>query len=228
MSMSKAGLRRLKSTENTSTHETRPFAAMWPLMRATSLESAAGSRAPYAIPAKIRKKCLTNTQTLAVAYDTIVDGVLRKAHSYVAKTVSVQTNRKIDTEKFLCKTGKHIIDTEITVTPLLDVVMTQDGGPETFGTMEHRLYITRRLGVSHVNNVKKYYEIRSDVEGDHSDDTDQKASFKLISPTLKMSLERNTAPLEGTQPSLHKRRADAKRPGSEPWAIFRFHYRSEG
>ncbi|KAI4951096.1 hypothetical protein J4E91_003801 [Alternaria rosae] len=165
--------------------------------------------------------------TLAVAYDTIVDGVLRKAHSYVAKAVSVQTNRKIDTEKFLCKTGKDIIDTEITVAPLLDVVTTQDGGPETFGTMEHRLYITRQLGVSHINNVKKYYEIRSDVEGDHSDDTEQKASFKLISPTLKMSLERNTAPLEGTQPSLHKRRADAKRPGSEPWAIFRFHYRSE-
>ncbi|KAI4624928.1 uncharacterized protein J4E87_005409 [Alternaria ethzedia] len=166
--------------------------------------------------------------TLAVAYDTIVDGVLRKANSYVAKAVSLQTNRKIDTEKFLCKNGKEIIDTEMTATPLLNVVMTQGDEPETIGTIEHRLYITRQLGVSHeVSNVRKYYEIEGGVEEDHRGSTEQKASYMKVPPTLKMSLEENIVPLEGTQPNLHKRRADAKRPGPEPWAIFRFHYRSE-
>ena len=172
---------------------------------------------------------LTKIQTLAVAYDTIVDGVLRKANSYVAKAVSLQTNRKIDTEKFLWKNGKEIIDTEMTATPLLNVVMAQGDEPETIGTIEHRLYITRQLGVSHeVSNVRKYYEIEGGVEEDHPGSTEQKASYKKVPPTLKMSLEENIAPLEGTQPGLHKRRADAKRPGPEPWAIFRFHYRSEG
>ena len=143
--------------------------------------------------------------------------------------VNIQTNRKLDTEKFLCKNGKEIIDTEMTAAPLLDVVMTKGDGPETIGAIEHRLYITRQLGVSHeVSSVRKYHEIEGDVEEDHPGGTGQNASFKLIPPTLKMRLERDTAPLEGTQPSLYKRRADAKRPGSEPWAIFRFHYRIEG
>jgi hypothetical protein len=164
-----------------------------------------------------------------VAYDTIVDGVLRKACSYVAKVVTLQNKRKIDTEKFLCKIKNGIIDTDITVAPLEDVVMVQGDGPETIGTIEHRLYITREWGVSHdIGNMKKYYAIGDNVEDERAGDTEQKITYKRIPPSHRMSLEKNTAPLEGNQPSLHQRKADAKRPGSEPWAIFRFHYRSQG
>ncbi|KAL1793368.1 hypothetical protein ACET3X_008350 [Alternaria dauci] len=166
--------------------------------------------------------------TLAMAYDTIVDGVLRKASSYAAKAVSVQKKKKIDTAKFLYKTSKGIIDTDITVAPLLNTVTTQDDAPETIGTIELRLYITRQLGLWHdIGEVKKYYTVGDGIEGKQAGSVEQKVSYKVIPPTSRMSFETNAALLEDRQPSLQQRRADAKRPDTEPWAIFRFHYRSQ-
>jgi hypothetical protein len=166
-----------------------------------------------------------NAQTLAVAYDTIVDGVLRKASSYKAKAVSQQNNKKIDTEKFLYKTKKGIIDTDITVAGIPNVVTTRSDALETIGTIELRLYVTRQLGVSHeIRDMRKYYS----VEDEQADNAEEKLNYKLIPQAHKMSFEKNTALLEERQPILHRRRADAKRPGAEPWAIFRFHYRTSG
>ncbi|KAG9196325.1 hypothetical protein G6011_01446 [Alternaria panax] len=157
-----------------------------------------------------------------------VDGVFRKANSYAAKAVSLQSNKKIDTKKFLYKTTKGIIDTDIMVVPLLDVVATQGDVPETIGTLELRLYITRQLGLSHdVSEVEKYYRAGGNIEDKQTDNAERTASYKLIPPTSRMSFEKNAAPLEDRQPSLQQRRADAKRPGTEPWAMFRFHYRSQ-
>jgi hypothetical protein len=168
-------------------------------------------------------------QTLAVAYDTIVDGVLRKACSYTANAVSYQRNRKIDTERFLYKTKIGIIDTQITITPFQNVVTTQGDAPETIGTIELRLYITRQLGVSHnIADVKKYFNIGGNIADAQAGGNEQKASYKLLPPTCSMKFEMDCAPLEDRQPNLQQRRAEAQRPGTEPWAIFRFHYRSQG
>ncbi|CAN9176931.1 unnamed protein product [Alternaria alternata] len=166
--------------------------------------------------------------TLAVAWDTIVDGVLRKANSYAAKAVSFQHKRKIETVKFLYKTTKGIIDTDITVAPLLGFATTQNNDPETIGTLELRLYITRQLGTWHdIGEVKKYFTVGGSIGDKQTGSMEQKVSYKVIPPTFEMSFETNAALLEDRQPSLQQRKMDAKRPGTEPWAIFRFHYRSQ-
>jgi hypothetical protein len=158
-----------------------------------------------------------------------VDGVLRKANSYAAKAVSFQNKRKIETVKFLYKTTKGIIDTDITVAPLLGFATTQNNDPETIGTLELRLYITRQLGTWHdVGEVKKYFTVGGSIGDKQTGSMEQKASYKVIPPTFRMSFETNAALLEDRQPSLQQRKVDAKRPGTEPWAIFRFHYRSQG
>ncbi|CAI9635291.1 hypothetical protein GT037_007736 [Alternaria burnsii] len=166
--------------------------------------------------------------TLAVAWDTIVDGVLRKANSYAARAVSFQNKRKMDTVKFLYKTTKGIIDTDITVVPLPGFATTQNNDPETIGTLELRVYITRQLGTWHdIGEVKKYFTVGGSIGDKQTGSMEQKASYKDIPPTFGMSFETNAALLEDRQPSLQQRKVDAKRPGTEPWAIFRFHYRSQ-
>jgi len=158
-----------------------------------------------------------------------VDGVLRKANSYAAKVVSFQNKRKIETVKFLYKTTKGIIDTDITVAPLLGFATTQNNDPETIGTLELRLYITRQLGTWHdIGEVKKYFTVGGSIGDKQTGSMEQKVSYKVIPPTFGMSFETNAALLEDRQPSLQQRKVDAKRPGTEPWAIFRFHYRSQG
>ncbi|CAN9391309.1 unnamed protein product [Alternaria sp. RS040] len=166
--------------------------------------------------------------TLAVAWDTIVDGVLRKANSYTARAVSFQNKRKMDTVKFLYKTTKGIIDTDITVVPLPGFATTQNNDPETIGTLELRVYITRQLGTWHdIGEVEKYFTVGGSIGDKQTGSMEQKASYKDIPPTFGMSFETNAALLEDRQPSLQQRKVDAKRPDTEPWAIFRFHYRSQ-
>ncbi|KAI4941817.1 hypothetical protein J4E86_010328 [Alternaria arbusti] len=151
-------------------------------------------------------------KTLAVAYDTFVDGILRKAGSHVAKSVILH-NRKLDTETFLCKTTKGIIDTDITVTPLEHAVTIQNDAPETIGTIELRLYITRQLGDWHeIGKVKKYYAHESDMKDRDTGGIEQKVGYNRIAPIFRMSFEKDTTPLEDNQPKTYQRRADAKRP----------------
>lgn len=158
-----------------------------------------------------------------------MDGVLRKANSYAAKAVSFQHKRKIETVKFLYKTTKGIIDTDITVAPLLGFATTQNNDPETIGTLELRLYITRQLGTWHdIGEVKKYFTVGGSIGDKQTGSMEQKVSYKVIPPTFEMSFEMNAALLEDRQPNLQQRKVDAKRPGTEPWAIFRFHYRRQG
>ncbi|KAI4642407.1 hypothetical protein J4E93_007555 [Alternaria ventricosa] len=143
-------------------------------------------------------------KTLAVAYDTFVDGILRKAGSHVAKSVILH-NRKLDTETFLCKTSKGIIDTDITVAPLEHAVTIQDDAPETIGTIELRLYITRQLGDWHeIGKVKKYYTHGSDMKDRDTGGTEQKVGYNRIAPIFRMSFEKDTTPLEDNQPKIYQ------------------------
>jgi hypothetical protein len=164
-------------------------------------------------------------QTLAVAYDAVVDGVHRKAHSTIAKTVHNQKNKKLDTGTFLYKSNEGIIDTEMLVSPLSGVNATQGHSMETIGTLELRLHITRQLDVKHtLSTTQRYYNISGSIE----DEEPRTISYKLLPPTFRMTFERNAALLDNVNANREKRRIDATRPGTEPWAIFRFHYRSKG
>jgi hypothetical protein len=170
-----------------------------------------------------------NSQTLTIAYDAIVDGVLRKASSYVAKSVHDQKHKRIDVESFLYKTDKGIIDTKIMVAPLSDVTTQQGDAPETIGTMEMRLYITRQFDVFHpIDDVDKYYTTKGNIEDLGLNEEEQVANYRPLPPTFRMMFEKNCAPLDRLKVGREQRRVTAPRPGTEPWAIFRFHYRSKG
>ncbi|KAF1945465.1 hypothetical protein EJ02DRAFT_419452 [Clathrospora elynae] len=131
--------------------------------------------------------------TLAIAYDAIVDGVYRKAGSYVAKTVNYQANKKINVETFFHRTDKNIIDTNMLVAPLVRVTTSQGDASETIVTMELRVYITGQLDVAHsIGNVERYYAPKGTIE----DDTKPTANYSNIVPTLEMRFERNCAPME--------------------------------
>ena len=164
--------------------------------------------------------------TLTIAFDAVVDSVLRKSRSYSAKAVSKQSQKKIDTELFLYKTTMGIIDTDLLVTPIIGVAATQGDGAVTIGTLELRVYITRQLGVSHtLTGITKYDNIQGhNIE----DEEDEAATYKKIAPTFRMGFEENCAPLEKAKANGELRRTEARRPGSKPWVIFRFHYRSKG
>jgi hypothetical protein len=165
---------------------------------------------------------------LTVAYDAIVDGVIRKASSYIGMTVNLQSNKKLDIEDFLYKMDRGIIDTQIVVTPLKGVTTTQNDTPEAIGTLEMRLYVTRQLDVFHaIENVEKYYSTKCNIEEEDAE-TEQHANYNVLPPTFRTTFEKNCAPLERRKVTQWQRRMTAERPGPEPWAIFRFHYRSKG
>jgi hypothetical protein len=155
----------------------------------------------------------------------VIDGIHRKANLYAAKSVHNQKNKKLDIEGFLYSTNTGIVETEIHVAPLSGVTTMRGEGRETVGTIELRLYVTRQLGVSHaLDNIQDYSKDQGNVE----DEVPERAIYRRIEPTLRMEFEENCAPLDKSKASREQRRMRARRPGTESWAIFRFHYRSEG
>jgi hypothetical protein len=139
--------------------------------------------------------------------------------------VNNQKSKKLDSGTFLYKSRDGILDTIMAVEPVLGANVVQSNGPGTVGTIELRLYITRQLGVQHhLSNVKKYYHTSGNIE----DEELQTSIYKLLPPTFQMAFEKNSAVLDDRTANREKRRMDTTRPGTEPWAIFRFHYRSKG
>ena len=160
---------------------------------------------------------------MAISHDALVDGTLRKANSFVAKTVSYQKHKRFDIDKFLYKTEKGILDTNIEANPLLGVTVIQSDAPETVGTMELRLHITRQLDAFHDIGDVRTYEVDTDANGKVAGHT---AIYKILPPSLRMTFEKNCRPLEAQDAYREQRRLNTRRPGTEPWAIFRFHYRT--
>ncbi|KAL6708696.1 hypothetical protein ACN47E_002392 [Coniothyrium glycines] len=164
--------------------------------------------------------------TLVVAFDAVVDGVLRKSNVYRAKSVNVQKYKKLDIENFLYNSKEGLLDTEMHVATLpKEVVTSQSESIETIGTLELHVYVTRQLSIEHnIGSVKTYLEHKtSEREGGTAAPI---AHYKLIAPSLQMTFETNTAPLDSSKVRSEQRKIDAPRPGNEPWAVFRFHYRS--
>ena len=161
---------------------------------------------------------------MTVAYDFLVDGVCRKASSSTAKSVQVQKNKKLDFETFMYQTSDGPIDTDMSVSPRSGPVILSKDAPETIGTMELRVYITRQFGVEHeIEEACKYDKI-----AEQTDTGTQIATYKDVPPQFHMTFETNCSTLDKASGNREKRKVYAKRPGKEPWAIFRFHYRSKG
>jgi hypothetical protein len=128
-------------------------------------------------------------------------------------------------EQFLFMTPKGIADTDIIVAPIFRELATRSDAVETIGTIELRLYVARQPDISYaLSGVKRYYTTSGNIE----DGDSRHATFKLIAPTFQMSYEQSSAPVDNAKAARERRKMDARRPGLEPWAIFRFHYRSKG
>lgn len=82
------------------------------------------------------------------------------------------------------------------------------------------------MGVTHTpKQFEKYDSISGNIE---DDEEPRSANYKLVPPTYQMTFEKNFAALDKLKLNRQLKLIDAKRPGTEPWAIFRFHYRSKG
>ncbi|EUC41957.1 hypothetical protein COCMIDRAFT_104827 [Bipolaris oryzae ATCC 44560] len=195
-----------------------------------------------------------NGTTLDIVCDAFMDGILRKHYSYGARAVRFQKGKKIEIDKFLFKTEDGVIDSPMVVSTL-DMPTTQSDSPETIGTMELRLYCTRRMSVSHeVKGTKHYYidydqkpanedndtsnsedSETSDNENNQKPDNSKKGSektnqivnYRRIAPTSLLDIERDSAPISEQAVASHHNKMVSSRPGERPWAIFRFHYRNK-
>lgn len=146
---------------------------------------------------------------------------MRKAVSSSARTVYNQKNKKIEVDTFLYNTGKGPIDTAMLVAPIADCTLSQGEDLETIGTVELRLYITRQLDVFHTITSNNTYDVPEN-QGKRS------ANYRMIRPTLQMEFEQNCGLLERSKLVRENNKLKLPRPGTEPWAIFCFHYRNKG
>jgi hypothetical protein len=111
------------------------------------------------------------------------------------------------------------------VSPASEINAIQGAGRETVGTIELRLYVDRGLDEKHsIGNIRTYYN----MEEKTTDERNDVVNYKTIKPDSKMTFEGDCSVLEMGKLKKFKTAMDAKRPGKEPWAIFRFHYRSRG
>lgn len=164
-------------------------------------------------------------QTIVVAYDALVDAVCRKAHFYAGKSVQVQKNKKLEFDTFLYQTLEGVIDTKMSVSPYSGSTKLDKGAEarETIGTLELRVYITRQFGSEHSPSDTRRFDSKGGLSA-----AAPVALYKDMEPHFQMKFEENCSILEGSKATLQKSKISKKHPGTEPWAIFRFHYRSEG
>jgi hypothetical protein len=165
---------------------------------------------------------------MTVAWDGVVDGVLRASNFYTAKAVACQKGKKFEINSFLYQNGNGIIDTTMMATAASFENATQGDGPETLGTIELRLYMLRRFGEEHVIGDVPAYHNQKKLLGDSESVQKELVAYKLTKPDLKMTFEEDCATLHSRTTTLQRAKADKPRPGKSPWAVFRFHYRSKG
>lgn len=192
---------------------------------------------------------LIPSQTLNVAHDLFVDGVLRKSCNTASKTVKQHKGIKLDIDSALYQINKDedsiFIDTQMKVVPATGFIFTQSDEPESIGTIELHLYVLRTFGVecSLDNSVKTYVtKEEAGKQNDEDKETDEKgqvieklrgenqkcAKFKSIVPDSMIEFDTNCQELDRKSFNSWKKKMIAKRPGEGPWTIFRFHYRLKG
>jgi hypothetical protein len=131
--------------------------------------------------------------------------------------------KKLDVDSFLYQTSDGVIDTEMSVVPYTGTTNLDKQLCETIGTIELRVYITRQFDVEYEDDdTCKYDKVQE------SDSSARVATYKDVPPQYQMTFEKNCSTLESRKGNAEKKKVHAKRPGKEPWAIFRFHYRAKG
>jgi hypothetical protein len=97
----------------------------------------------------------------------------------------------------------------------------EESAPIGVGTIEMRIYVLRRSGDRHnPSDLTKYYE----CEGE-GHDTDRPIGYELIAPDYAVTFNKDRPEVESRLARKVRKIMDGPRPGCEPWAILRFHYR---
>lgn len=158
-----------------------------------------------------------------------VDGICRRSNTYIGKSVSKQSNKKLDADKFLFKTDKgSIVETEILVAKAPSHISPEEQGDRSLGTIELRIYVLRRAGDDHaLQDIDPYYAVKEEgFTPSKFEDSDIEMGFTTIPPQYAMTYEKNVTPLDEKTAKRYRTKIDGKRPGAEAWAVFRFHFRS--
>lgn len=139
--------------------------------------------------------------------------------------MSKKKNKRLDADKFLFKTETgSIVETELFVTKLPADVSIDNKVANCLGTIEARVYVLRRFGDEHALQDKDpYYSVVGEA---HNPDGD--VGCEIIAPEFTITYTKDASAHEHGVAARIKRKMNSKRPGHEPWAIFRFHYRSIG
>ncbi|KAF9730611.1 hypothetical protein PMIN03_009411 [Paraphaeosphaeria minitans] len=167
-----------------------------------------------------------NGTTLSVHWDLHVDGVLRKANNMISKTVKPQKAIKLDVEEALYLRndglGKtKLLETEMKIVPISGYSCTENAFHlETVGTIEVRLYVLRTFGAELARDNFITYLNDGDM-------CQKKAFYNDIAPNYMIGFETNVPELEKKTANVWNKKLNMKRPSKDPWAIFRFHYRSK-
>jgi hypothetical protein len=170
---------------------------------------------------------------LSVHWDLHVDGVLRKANNMISKAVKMQKGVKLDFEGALYQVDDgledKILDTQMKMVAVSGFSFTKDDeGPETIGTIEVRLYVLRTFGAEYPldSTMLTYLDEKNDEDEEEMDE--KIAFYKTIAPEYMVEFEKNCQEVDKKTGNSWNKKLNTKRPSKEPWAIFRFHYRSKG
>ncbi|OAG00409.1 uncharacterized protein CC84DRAFT_1209377 [Paraphaeosphaeria sporulosa] len=173
-----------------------------------------------------------NGTTLAIHWDLRVDGVLRKANNMISKVVKAQKGVKLDVEEalYLMDDGlseAKLLETQMKIVPVSGFNFTKNRDSlETVGTIEIRLYVLRTFGAEFPRDTFMTY--LDDEDEEEKDDMDRKkATYLTIAPDYMVDFEKNCQELDKKTANAWKKKLNTKRPSKNPWAIFRFHYRSK-
>lgn len=161
-------------------------------------------------------------QTQTIAYDVAIDGVLRKVRFYEGRAIARQ-NKKFGDDKFWFLKDEGLIEAEaeIEVVPALEIASHRSDQRETFGTLEVRLFVMRAVG-----------DECSPGDGPTFHNVHEAASppktYKGIPQDAKVKFAEDRPISEKSCIKRNQNKLAKKRPGKQPWAIFRFHLRSIG
>ncbi|KAF2281026.1 uncharacterized protein EI97DRAFT_18651 [Westerdykella ornata] len=176
---------------------------------------------PVAEGDKIRVSGKFHGTTDRIHSDIYIDGVYRKAVTFNGKTVTFQKSRDLGSHTYLFKLPDDtLVDSEVMVERVN--INAEEKSSLSIGTIEIRVWVLRRAG-----DETKFSPPRTFDTCEGTGRTTLPVGYKTIRPELAMSFDENNSPLLSHLVSRQRKLLSASRPGTEPWAIFRFHYRSQ-
>ncbi|KAF2474981.1 uncharacterized protein BDR25DRAFT_340611 [Lindgomyces ingoldianus] len=159
--------------------------------------------------------------TMKLQHDVLVDGILRQTK--IDKSTSVKKkNYHSDITKFRFQYDKEVKETEIMATKIDSNVNLVEGEEEIFGMIEVRISVLRRFGQEYsLRDIALYPD---DPEDGHEET--EEAGYTKIAPQFRITHDKNVPFMNRRSAREKFKQCKDQRPGKEPWAVFRYYYRT--